>query len=230
MMSRQGWVATASNTKSDEGPTTNALDGKTDTRWTSGAGLSSGMWFQLDMGYPRDFDQIVIESSASDFPDKGYSIYATDDTGKLGTAIYTGNSVVKETATLAKPARGQYIRLVSATGSGNWWSINEINVRCSPSTSETIFTPAKKDNNSLSINACMKDKSLRIDYSVPEPGFVTVEGYSLNGARTAVLVNGYRNAGQHSMTCDPGRFSSKMVLLKITCKGSSTLKRVTLVN
>jgi endoglucanase len=229
-MSRRGWVATASHTKSDEGPTSNALDGKTDTRWTSGAGLSSGMWFQLDMGYPRDFDQIVIESSAADFPDKGYSIYATDDTAKLGTAIYTGNSVVKETATLDKPARGQYIRLVSATGSGNWWSINEINVRCSPSTSKAIFSPAKKDDNSLWINTCQQNKSLRIDYSVPEPGFVIVEAYSLNGVRTAVFVNGYRNAGQHSITCDPSRFSSKMVLFKITCKGSSNLKRVTLVN
>jgi endoglucanase len=230
MMSRQGWVATASNTKSDEGPTTNALDGKTDTRWTSGAGLSSGMWFQLDMGYPRDFDQIVIESSASDFPDQGYSIYATDDTSKLGTAIYTGNSAVKETVTLTKPARSQYIRLVSGTGSGNWWSINEINVRCSPTTSKTVLTAAKKENDALRINASMQNKSVSVDYNIPEAGWVTVEGFSLSGARSVVLVNGFRNAGHHVVACDTDRFSSKMVLFKITCKGSSTLKRVTLVN
>ena len=230
MMSRQGWVATASNTKSDEGPTSNALDGKTDTRWTSGAGLSSGMWFQLDMGYPRDFDQIVIESSASDFPDKGYSVYATDDTSKLGTAIYTGNSAVKETVTLTKPARSQFIRLVSGTGSGNWWSINEINVRCSPSTSKTVLTAAKKENDALRINASMQNKSVSVDYNIPEAGWVIVEGYSLSGARTAVLVNGFQNAGPHVIACNADRFSSKMVLFKITCKGSSKLKRVTLVN
>jgi endoglucanase len=231
-MSRQGWVATASHTGTNaEDQISHALDGNASTRWGSGTGQTVGMWFQLDMGYPRDFDQIVLDATASgsDFP-KSYKVYATDDTGKLGTAVASGTGAAVTTITLATPARGQYIRIVNGESSGQWWSICEINVRCSPMTNK-IVPLLKQDNNAaLWIDANARNKSLRVDYSVPEPGWVTVEGYSLSGARTVVLVNGFQNAGHHAVACNPGRFSSKMVLFKISCKGSSKLKRVTLVN
>jgi hypothetical protein len=231
MMSRLGWVASASanSGKAEELPSI-ALDGNTSTRWTSGAGLSTGMWFQLDMGYPRDFDQIKIESSASDFPDQGFSVYATDDTSKLGTAIYTGNATVTTTITLAKAARSQYIRLVSGTGSGNWWSINEINVRCSPSTSPVRLAPVVVNESSLRMNVSAQNKSVLVQYSVPEAGWVTIERFSLNGSRIGVLVNGFRNAGTYTFACDTDRLRSKMILFKINFKGNSQLRKVILAN
>jgi hypothetical protein len=188
------------------------------------------MWFQLDMGYPRDFDQVVLDAtgSGSDFP-RSYKVYATDDTSNLGSPIASGTGDAVTTISPATPARGQYIRIVNGEANGQWWSIHEINVRCAAS-SKTVLTPEKQNNALFWIDAVAQNKSMRIDYSVPEAGWVTMEAYSLNGARSVVLVNGFRDAGHHVVTSDADRFSSTMVLLKITCKGSSKLKRIALVN
>jgi endoglucanase len=229
MMSRVGWEATASNhsPNAPEDPSS-ALDGDVATRYSSGAGLSSGMWFQLDMGYPRDFDQIVIESSASDFPEQGFSVYATNDTSKLGTAIFTGAATVKTTVTPSTPASSQYIRLVSGTGSGNWWSINEINVRCSSPTN-TRFTGASREKTRLRMDVFPQMKSVLVNYSVPEPGRVALEEFSLNGSRMGVLVDGYREAGNYFVTCNTNRCAANMVLFKFSYKGSSQLQRAVLI-
>ncbi|MBN1129887.1 MAG: glycoside hydrolase family 9 protein, partial [Chitinispirillaceae bacterium] len=229
MMSRTGWEATASNYSPNASEAVHlALDGDVGTRYSSGAGLSNGMWFQLDMGYPRDFDQIVIVSAGSDFP-ATCRAYAGNDTGNFGNAIATATGNVTTTITLDKPVNGQYIRLVSGSSSGSWWSIHEINVRCAPLTNKTY--PVKPSEiSSFTVDAHLLNNTVRVDYSIPEPGWVTVEGYSLSGARTIVLVDGFSSAGHHAVTFNADRFNSKMVLLKISSKGSTKLKKVTLFN
>lgn len=231
MMSRAGWIATASNYSQNAPEAASmALDGNTGTRYSSGAGLSSGMWFQLDMGYPRDFDQIVIESSGSDFPSTGFSVYVTDDTSKLGTAIFTGPAAITTTVTPAKPAKGQYIRMVSTTSSGSWWSINEMNVRCAASTSKTRFVPIASNAVLLQMNAVAQNKVVSVNYSVPERGWVTIEQFSLSGARMGVLVDGYRDAGNYVSRCAVDQSGSKMAIFKISYRGSSQLKRIVFAN
>ncbi|MBN1127414.1 MAG: glycoside hydrolase family 9 protein [Chitinispirillaceae bacterium] len=231
MMSRTGWVASASHTgQNAEDAIGHALDGNASTRWGSGTAQTNGMWFQLDMGYPRDFDQIVLDATASgnDFPRK-YTVYATNDTASLGSPIATGTGAAVTTITPASVARGQYLRIVNGEANGQWWSIHEINVRCAAS-SKTAFTPVKQDKALFWIDATALNNTVRVDFSVPEPARVTVEAYSLSGTRSVVLVDGFRNAGHHVVSCDAERFSSKMVILKISCKGSSKLKRVILAN
>ena len=231
MQSRTGWVATASSSSSNanEG-TSSALDGDAGTRWGSGIAQTNGMWFQLDMGYPRDFDQIVLDASGSagDYP-RQYKVYVTNDTGSLGSPIASGVGAAVTTITPATPAKGQYIRIVNGEANGQWWSIHEINVRCAVST-QTRFVAISQDKALFRIDATSRNKSVLVNYSVPEQGRVTIAQYSLNGSRSSVLVDGFRNAGNHVFTCDINRSGSKMVLFKISYKGSSQLKRVILVH
>jgi len=227
-MSRQGWTATASN-YSPNAPeaAAMALDGDAGTRYSSGSGLSVGAWFQLDMGYPRDFDQIVVVSSGSDFP-TALKAYATNDTASLGTAIASPTGAMTTTITPDKAIRAQYIRLVSGSSSGSWWSINEINVRCAVSTN-TRFTEEGPQRAEFRMNAFSQKKSVLVNYTVPTAGWVTLEEFSLKGARMGVLFNGYREAGNYSVSCNTDRCTSNMVLFKINYKGSSQLQRAVVI-
>jgi hypothetical protein len=229
-MSRQGWNATASN-YSPNAPEaiTMALDGDASTRYESGAGLSPGMWFQLDMGYPRDFDQIVIQTTGSDFPTT-CKVYVTNDTASLGTAVTTWTGTVTATITITpdKPAYGQYIRLVSQSSSSSWWSVNEINVRCAASTN-TLFTEGSPEKAALRMYAFSKKKSVLVNYTVPAAGWVTLEEFSLNGSRMGVIVNDFREAGNYFVSCNTDRCTSNMVLFKINYKGSSQLQRAVVI-
>ncbi len=230
MQSRTGWRAIASHTSPNANEGTNsALDGDPATRWATGAAMSSGMWFQLDMGFPRSFDEIVLDASGSsgDYP-RQYTVYATNDTSNLGNPIATGAgeavTFIKPTA----PANGQYIRIVCGDGSGQWWSIHEINVRCTSSV-QTRYPAAGRDKVPFRMDARTQNKSVFVNYSIPAQGRVTIEEYSVSGSRRSVLVDGFRSAGDHVFTCDINRFGSKMVLFKISSKGSSQVKRVVLV-
>ena len=80
------------------------------------------------------------------------------------------------------------------------------------------------------MDVASRNKSVFVNYSVPERGRVTIEECSLSGSRLRVLVDGFRNAGNHSFTFSTGGLGSKMVLLKIGYKGGVLLKRVIQVN
>ena len=79
------------------------------------------------------------------------------------------------------------------------------------------------------MNAFPQDKSVLVTYSIPEKGRVAIEEFSLNGSRAKVLFDGFREAGNYFFTCDINRFSSNLVLLKISYKGYSKVKRMVLV-
>ena len=111
---------------------------------------------------------------------------------------------------------------------GRWWSIHEINVRCAGNTTARFLT-VYADKGPLRIDAAAQNRSMLVNYLVPEPGWVTIEEYSLSGARKGVLVDGFRSAGNHVFTCTIDRFSSKMVILKLSFKGSSQVKKLILV-
>jgi endoglucanase len=231
MQSRTGWVATASNhsPNAPEAPGS-ALDGDFATRWSSGGAMASGMWFQIDMGFPRDFSQIVFDAtgSGSDFPLQ-YKVYATNDTGDLGTPIATGAGAQVTYVTLPTPASGQYIRIVCVEGQGgSWWSIHEINVRC-PGATGVRFAAAGTGKPLFGMDAIALSKSVLVNYSVPEPGRVTIEEFSPNGSRLGVLFDGFREAGNYSVTCKTDQCGAKMAFFKINYKGFLQVQRAVLL-
>jgi hypothetical protein len=127
LLSRTGWVASASNTGGADVPA-NALDGSLGTRWSSGAVMAAGMWFQVDMGAAQAVSQIVMDSNGTGDYARAYSVYVTNDPANLGTAVATGTATATPITVPFTTATGRYIRVVLGTipaGTTAWWSIQE---------------------------------------------------------------------------------------------------------
>jgi hypothetical protein len=231
MINRKGWVA-YSSTASPNAPegTASALDNDPATRWGSGAAMSQGMWFLLDMGYPRTFDEITIDAtgSGSDFPLR-LKVFAGNDTANLKTPIVTDSGSMVNVIKLPEAVTAQYIKLVVDEGQGgSWWSIHELNVRSAASTS--IAQPnVKLTSAGFGINAVIQDKSVRIGYNVPKSGRVTIEEYTLDGVRTSVIFDGICNTGNFSLTRNTMTSGSKMVFYKMSYGGSSVMTKAVLL-
>lgn len=231
LLPRNGWVATASHVSHNAGEDPfSALDSNIATRWASGDAMAEGMWFQLDMGYPREFDQLVVDGSPSggDYPRK-YKLYATNDTGDLGDPIVSDSGAPKMLISLDDKVTAQYIRIVCEEGQGNWWSIHDIQVPCAGSEIKTItgFCGIKKP---FHAEAAVQNKSVAIRYHLPDRGYVTIEEYSLNGSRLRVLIDGFQNAGNHVVQRGVNQLGSKIVLYRIKYNGQTEMKKVTLLN
>jgi len=126
-LSRTGWVATASNGTASA-PL--ALDNNTATRYTSGAGMTNGMSFTVDMTAAQTFNQITMNSAgfANDYA-RGYQVFVSSDGTNFGTAIASGNGTAALITVTFATQTARYLRVVQTTNTpANWWSIAEFNV------------------------------------------------------------------------------------------------------
>jgi hypothetical protein len=188
------------------------------------------MWFQLDMGFPRKFDQIILDAAGSgnDYP-RAYKVYVTDDTSSLGDVLASGTGTDVTVIDLPEKVTGQYIRIVNGESNGQWWSIHEIDVPCAGSEIKTI--PVRhKAKYTFHIDVVPQDNTIHFNCTLPGRGRMTIEEYSLAGSRLRVLVDGMKDAGEHVFRCNAGRYGSKTVLYRIRYNGHSQLKRLILLN
>ncbi|MEO7426107.1 MAG: glycoside hydrolase family 9 protein [Fibrobacteria bacterium] len=223
-MERKGWKATASASSSNAGEgATSALDGVLTTRWTSGAGQAPGMWFQLDMGYPRSFDQVTLDasSSGSDFP-QGYKVYASNDPAVPGTALAEGAGEAVTTIKLSATQKAQFIRVECTKSTGSFFSINEINVRCAATSG--IRLPKFGSNAGFSM--WMDSESGHVQYQMPKQGVITIEEFSPSGVKEKVLFNGVQEAGVHRLALPADSRGSKLTFLKVSYDGKSHLQKM----
>jgi hypothetical protein len=226
-MDRLGWTATASKSSSNATEMTGmALDGKLETRWTSGAGQAPGMWFQLDMGYPRSFDRVVFDAtgSGSDFP-QSYKLYVSNDPAVPGTAVAQGTGQAVTTITLDAPKGGQFIRLECAASTGSFFSIHEVNVRCADG-GIGIAPHNPNAGTWFSIEAASRNAV----YRIPVRGQVTIEEMSLNGETRRVLWDGVQEAGIHRLALKSDAQGAKVALFKVTYNGKSQLHKATFLD
>jgi Glycosyl hydrolase catalytic core/F5/8 type C domain len=127
-LSRAGWVASASNTSGTDVPS-NALDGNTATRWSTGAAMNNGMWFEVDMAASQTFDEITIDaaSSTNDYA-RGYQVFVSADGTNFGSAIATGTGGAALITVQFPTQSARYIKVVQTGAASDWWSIAELNV------------------------------------------------------------------------------------------------------
>ena len=128
LLSRAGWVATASSTSPDGDVTSKAIDADLSTRWSGGHGMASGDWFQVDMGSPQTFSGLLIDSAGStgDFA-RGYQVYVSTDGVSWGNAIASGPGAGQLSRVVFPAVTARYVRVVQTGSAGNWWSIHEFN-------------------------------------------------------------------------------------------------------
>ncbi|HVZ70898.1 MAG TPA: discoidin domain-containing protein [Polyangia bacterium] len=129
-LARTSWIASASTSNVGDLPS-NAVDGLTTGRWSTGAGQTIGQSFTVDMGSAQTFVGVLVDAgtNTNDYPG-GFDVYVSNDNISYGSVIAsaTGSSAIVS-ATFA-PQTARYVKLVINTASNNahWWSISELNV------------------------------------------------------------------------------------------------------
>ncbi|MDP2300943.1 MAG: T9SS type A sorting domain-containing protein [Ignavibacteria bacterium] len=67
-----------------------------------------------------------------------------------------------------------------------------------------------------------------INYTLSQPGFVTIKIYNTLGQEVSTLLNGQMEAGKHTLTFDASKLSSGMYLYKITAGNFTQVKKMLL--
>lgn len=125
---RAGWSASATQTDGSYSAS-QAVDGQTTTRWSSGTNQAAGQSFTLDLGASRTFDQLSLNQieKSDDYP-AAYAVQtSTDGTTWSGTvASGTGTPSMTNIAFSSQTAR--YVRVSLTAAAARPWSIGEIGV------------------------------------------------------------------------------------------------------
>jgi endo-1,3(4)-beta-glucanase len=119
-----GWTATASVTGGAE-IATYAIDGKTDTRWTTGKTQTAGQWFQVDLGSIQTVKQIDLNTNPTDYP-RAYQVQVSQDGQTWSDPVATGTGAESYLSIAIGVQTARYVR-ITQTGTANvWWSIAEM--------------------------------------------------------------------------------------------------------
>jgi mono/diheme cytochrome c family protein len=125
-LNRKDWKLTASDKPDDCGL---AVDGKSETRYSTGRGQTPGQWFQIELPAEAEIIGLQLDStkSANDYP-RGYTVELSTD-GQKWTKVASGNGAGAVTDIVFPAAKAKLIR-ITQTGEvkGNFWSIHELNV------------------------------------------------------------------------------------------------------
>ena len=124
LTNRKDWKLTASHKPAD---CVNAIDGKGETRYTTGVSQVPGMWFQVELPEEAALVGLQLESTKSpnDYP-RGYKVELSND-GGAWKQVATGKGAGATTDIVFPAAKAKFVR-ITQTGSvaGNYWSIHEL--------------------------------------------------------------------------------------------------------
>ena len=128
LLSRSGWVATASPASTTDVPA-NALDGNAATRFSSGVAQANGQWFQVNMGSAQSFNRIDMDSGSStgDYA-RSFDVFVSNDGTSWGSRVANGTGSAQLVSLTFADQFAKYVRVVQTGSAGNWWSIHEFNV------------------------------------------------------------------------------------------------------
>ena len=130
---RTGWVASTNAPSSSADAPANALDGDLTTRFSSGEDQAPGVYFEVDLGSAHTFDalKMSVPNSPTDYA-RGYDVEVSTDASSWTTvAACTGSATPQTVGFSAQTAR--YVKVVlTATTTGIWWSIDELNLYGAP--------------------------------------------------------------------------------------------------
>lgn len=129
------WHITASRSAEGDAPA-NAIDGRPETRWSTGKGQGPGQYLQIDFGGWLTLSRLALESGGGNVADylRGYELVASKDGVTFEQVIASGTQSLPPQAGIqivdffATPLRA--LRINSIQPSGNWWSVHELNVDC----------------------------------------------------------------------------------------------------
>ncbi|MEV0801930.1 discoidin domain-containing protein [Kribbella sp. NPDC050281] len=122
-VSLKGATATASVNGAEAG---RAIDADGSTVWTSKEAQAPGQSVQVDLGSPRVFRQLALDSGGQlgDFA-ATWNVAVSND-GTHWSKPITGNSTGQLTTVTLHPTLARYIRLTSTSTSDHWWTLADL--------------------------------------------------------------------------------------------------------
>jgi hypothetical protein len=123
---RANWVATALRSNPGD-PLTNAFDGNSATRWSTGSQPQAGdEWIKIDMGASYSITQLALTAIGGDVPSAYELDLSTDNVSFTRVAHGLG----ADTTTIGFARQTARYILIKQIGSGSdhWWSISELTV------------------------------------------------------------------------------------------------------
>ena len=142
LTNRKEWKLSASHKPADVGL---AIDGNANTRYTTGASQTPGMWFQIELPQETKLAGLELEclKSPNDYP-RGYKLEISSD-GSTWKSVATGKGTGPITDIAFTPTKAKFIR-ITQTGSvsGLYWSIHELQVFAANDTALASAAPAHK--------------------------------------------------------------------------------------
>jgi hypothetical protein len=133
---KSSWKLAASHSPTNNvDPVTNAHDGNTGNRWTTGKDQSGNEWLQIDFGVEVKLSEVtlMLGTSVNDHP-RGYTVRVSNTSmNSAAPVLLSGAGMANTDTVLALPAgtRGRFV-LINQTGSVTalWWSVAEIQAEC----------------------------------------------------------------------------------------------------
>jgi hypothetical protein len=112
------------------GEANRAIDGKPDSRYTTGKFMEPGMWFQIELEKETPVTGLQLDTlnSVNDYP-RGYEDTVSKDGKEWSQPVAKGNgkNPITEIQFSATPAK--FIRIMQlGSAPGNFWSIHELQV------------------------------------------------------------------------------------------------------
>jgi hypothetical protein len=209
-----GKTATASSSSNTANNVTDAstYQNYLSTKWTSTA--SDPQWIMIDLGSEMPVNRVILKWDAQYA--KSFKIQVSKDTSAW-TDVYSttkagSRSVTDETFT-ATTAR--YVRMHGTQRGGTGgYSLFEFMVL---NDSVDVSTPAmgKPGKQPVRSGVFLTCKNNTIHYSVPSGNSVKLEIVDVRGKLAAVLVDGFRHAGDHEAIL-PGTLARGMYIIRLT--------------
>jgi F5/8 type C domain len=125
-LSRTGWVASTNSASAGADLPANALDGNLATRFSTDQLQAPGLRFELNMGSPHSFNELLMESpnSATDYA-RDFSVQVSND-GVTWSHVVSCTGTGPNEVVSFPTQTAQYVRVVLTSGSTTyWWSIDE---------------------------------------------------------------------------------------------------------
>ncbi|MDB6172092.1 MAG: coagulation factor 5/8 type domain protein [Chthoniobacteraceae bacterium] len=111
-----------------------AIDANAETRYSTGASQTPGMWLQIELLAPTSLTGLILDTNKSprDYP-RGYKVELSADGLAWGKPVAIGKGTGPRTEIRFEPAPAKFIRITQMGAvDGLFWSIHELQVLAAP--------------------------------------------------------------------------------------------------
>jgi hypothetical protein len=127
-LGRDGWMGSTNAHPSKEDAPAHAFDGSSATRFSTGELQSAGLYFRVDLGSDKTFNELSmnVPGSPTDYA-RAFAVEVSGNGTSWSTVASCAGSGPDDTVSFPDHT-ARYVQIVLTTGVNYWWSIDELNV------------------------------------------------------------------------------------------------------